>query len=234
MNALVTTLTDALTGSLLLAMLAAFVWGVLSIVLSPCHLASIGLAAGFLGIYEDARRARAATFAAVFAAGILLTIAVAGALTVAAGRIAGDLGPWPSYVVAVVFAAIGLYLLGVIELPDMGRRLGGLERHGLLSALVLGVVYGAALGPCAFAFMAPMLGIVFTWAPTDPGRAIATVATFGLGHGAAIVVGTTSITRVQKALSWSSNARAAAWLRGGLGVALIAAGLWFFWAAPYE
>ena len=232
MSSLVTSLTDALAGSLLLALVAAFAWGVLSIVLSPCHLASIGLAAGFLGIYDDARRARATTFAAVFAAGILLTITVVGALTVAAGRIAGDLGAWPNYLIAVVFAAVGLYLLGVIDLPDMGQRRDELKRHGLLSALVLGVVFGTALGPCAFAFMAPMLGIVFKWAATDTARAVAVVATFGLGHCVAIVVGTTSITRVQKALSWSSHARGARWLRGVLGVTLIAAGLWFFWSAP--
>lgn len=232
MSGLVTTLTDALAGSLVLALVAAFAWGVLSIVLSPCHLASIGLAAGFLGIYDDTRRARATTFAAVFAAGILLTIAVAGALTVAMGRIAGDLGPWPSYLIAALFAAVGLYLLGVIELPDLGQRLGGFKRHGLLSALLLGVAFGTALGPCAFAFMAPMLGLVFKWAATDTARAVAVLATFGLGHCAAIVVGTTSITRVQKALSWSSNAPGARWLRGGLGVTLIAAGLWFFWSAP--
>lgn len=232
MTALVTAFTDALEGSLLLAVAAALVWGVLSIVLSPCHLASVGLAAGFLGILDEPRRARATTVASVFAAGVLVTIAVAGALTVAAGRIAGDLGPWPNYVVSVLFAAVGLYLLGVIELPDFGRRVEGVGRRGLGSALLLGVVVGTALGPCAFAFMAPMLGLVFRWAGTDTGRAVAVVAAFGLGHCAAIVVGTASIGRVQRAIRWSSDARAAAWARGGLGVALIAAGLWFLWSAP--
>ena len=231
MSGLATALTDALTGSLLVALAAAFAWGVLSIVLSPCHLASIGLAAGVLGIYDDARRARAALFATVFAAGILVTIAIAGALTVAAGRIAGDLGPWPSYVVAGVFTVVGLYLLDVIELPGAGRRMDGFRRRGLLSALVLGLVFGTALGPCAFAFMAPMLGVVFTWAPTEPARAVAAVAVFGLGHCAAIVAGTTSLTRAQRALSWSSDARGARRLRSALGVALIAAGLWFVWSA---
>ncbi|MCE9634766.1 MAG: cytochrome C biogenesis protein [Planctomycetes bacterium] len=232
MTALVTAFTDALEGSLVLAVAAALVWGVLSIVLSPCHLASIGLAAGFLGIYDAAPRARAATLAAVFAVGILVTIAGAGALTVAAGRIAGDLGPWPNYIVAIVFAAVGLYLLDVITLPDFGRRFDGLRRHGLASAFVLGVLFGTALGPCAFAFMAPMLGIVFKWAGTDTERAVAVVAAFGLGHCAAIVIGTTSIHRVQDALRWSANARAAKWTRASLGVALIATGLWFFWSAP--
>ena len=45
---LLTRLSAALTQSLLVALLGAFLWGVISILLSPCHLASIPLLIGFL------------------------------------------------------------------------------------------------------------------------------------------------------------------------------------------
>ena len=45
---LFTTLTPAVEGTPAIALAAAFVWGVLSIILSPCHLASIPLIIGFI------------------------------------------------------------------------------------------------------------------------------------------------------------------------------------------
>jgi len=41
-------LTHAVEGAPAIAVAAAFVWGVLSILLSPCHLASIPLIVGFI------------------------------------------------------------------------------------------------------------------------------------------------------------------------------------------
>ncbi|HOM68664.1 MAG TPA: hypothetical protein PLQ58_00540, partial [Smithellaceae bacterium] len=45
---LFTWLTGALTGSPEIAIGAAFVWGILSVVLSPCHIACIPLIVGFI------------------------------------------------------------------------------------------------------------------------------------------------------------------------------------------
>jgi hypothetical protein len=47
-NELFTSLTQAVEGAPSVAILASFVWGVLSILLSPCHLASIPLIVGFI------------------------------------------------------------------------------------------------------------------------------------------------------------------------------------------
>ena len=43
-----TSLTQAVEGSAAIAIAASFVWGILSILLSPCHLASIPLIVGFV------------------------------------------------------------------------------------------------------------------------------------------------------------------------------------------
>ncbi len=45
---LFTILYNAMMGSAWLALLASFMWGVLSILLSPCHLSSIPLVVGYI------------------------------------------------------------------------------------------------------------------------------------------------------------------------------------------
>ena len=64
-------LTQAIKGAPAIALSAAFVWGILSIVLSPCHLASIPLIIGFIGKQGRVSALRAFCLSFVFAAGIL-------------------------------------------------------------------------------------------------------------------------------------------------------------------
>ena len=66
------------------ALAASFAWGVLSIVLSPCHLSSIPLIIGFIsGQGAEITARRAFTLSALFSAGILITIGAIGAVTAA-------------------------------------------------------------------------------------------------------------------------------------------------------
>ena len=85
MEQLFTTLTHAVEGTAAIAMAAAFVWGVLSILLSPCHLASIPLIVGFIDQQGRISTRRAFTISLLFAVGILITIGAIGAITAAAG-----------------------------------------------------------------------------------------------------------------------------------------------------
>ena len=42
-----------------------------------------------------------------------------------------------------------------------------MKRKGMLAAFILGLVFGMALGPCTFAYMAPMLAVTFKVAATN-------------------------------------------------------------------
>ncbi len=53
------TLTKAVEGSAPIALAASFIWGILSILLSPCHLASIPLIVGFVSEQGSLTRRRA-------------------------------------------------------------------------------------------------------------------------------------------------------------------------------
>ncbi len=89
---LLTHLTAALTQSLLVALVGAFLWGVISILLSPCHLASIPLLIGFLASEAKSGTTRVFRLSLSFSLGILGSIVLIGAITAAAGRLLGDLG----------------------------------------------------------------------------------------------------------------------------------------------
>src|SRR5512137_2432928 len=120
MQDLFTTLTRAVEGAPAIALSAALIWGILSIVLSPCHLASIPLIVGFIDRQGTMAARRAFLISTLFAVGILLTIAVIGVITALAGRMMGDVGPYGNYFVAAIFFVVGLHLLDVIPLPFSG------------------------------------------------------------------------------------------------------------------
>ena len=90
--------------------------------------------------------------------------------------------------VAGVFFVVGLSLLDVLPLgwstPDSTRFRG----RGLLAALALGLIFGIALGPCTFAYMAPMLGVTFRVSGTDALYGVLLIAAYGIGHCSIIVL----------------------------------------------
>ncbi len=227
-----TALSRAIEGAPGVALAAAAAWGVLSILLSPCHLASIPLIVGFVGEQGNIPTRRAFALSLLFATGILITIGLIGVITAAAGRMMGDLGPWANYGVAVIFFVVGLHLLGVIPLPLAGAGQVGFKRKGLLAAFILGLVFGIALGPCTFAYMAPVLAITFKVAAEQPLYAATLLTAYGVGHCALIVIAGTSTEMVEHVLRWDSSSRGPVILKRVCGVLVLLGGLWLIYTAP--
>ena len=231
MQAFLSSLSRAVEGAPALALGASFLWGVLSIVLSPCHLASIPLIIGFIDEQEVKSARRAFTLSLLFSAGLLATIALVGMITALAGRMMGDLGRWGNYGVAGLFFVIGLHLLDIVPLPFRASGVG-MKRKGRLAAFLLGLIFGLALGPCTFAFMAPMLGVAFKVASDHLLYGALLLAAYGAGHCSVIVAAGTSTELVEKALSWNRTSRGAILLRRMCGLLIILGGLWMLYSAP--
>ncbi len=232
MEQLFTSLTHAVESTPLIALGAALVWGILSILLSPCHLASIPLIVGFIDEQGRTAPRRAFLIALLFATGILLTIALIGGITAAAGRMMGDVGRYGNYFVALIFFAVGLHLLGVIPMPGSGPGQVGMKRKGLLAAFILGLVFGIALGPCTFAYMAPMLGVTFKLGAEQPLYAGSLLLMYGIGHCGVIVAAGTSTGLVQKYMNWNEASKGAVILKKVCGVLVLLGGLYLIYTAP--
>jgi cytochrome c-type biogenesis protein len=231
-EALFATLTHAAAGTPVIALAAAFAWGILSIVLSPCHLVSIPLIVGFIDEQGRISTRRAFLISTLFAVGILITIALIGAITAFAGRMTGDVGRFGNYLVAVVLFVVGLHLLDVIHLPFSGLGQVGMKRKGGLAALILGLVFGIALGPCTFAYMAPVLGITFNLAATNLPYGILLLLFYGIGHCSVIVLAGTSTELVQHYLKWNEYSKGAVALKKLCGVLVLLGGACMVYSAP--
>jgi len=219
-------LTQAVENIWFIAIPAAILWGILSILLSPCHLASIPLVISFIDGQGRISAKRAFWISTLFALGILTTIAIIGVITAAAGRLAGDLGSWTNYLVAGIFFLIGLHLVGVIQIPFPGASNLKLKQKGPLTALLLGLIFGIALGPCTFAYMAPILGIAFKESAGNMTYGILLMIAYGLGHCSVIVLAGTFTEIVQRYMNWNEKSKATIVIKKTCGIAILLAGLY--------
>jgi len=232
MQQLFIVLTRAVESSPLIALSASVVWGILSILLSPCHLASIPLIVGFIGDQGQIAVKKAFRLSVIFSIGIFVTIGLIGVITALLGRIAGDVGPWGNYIVAVVFIFVGLYLLELVKFPGLrGINQPMIKRRGMLAAFILGLIFGVAVGPCTFAYMAPMLAVTFRVSGTQALYGISLLLMYAAGHCMVIILAGTLAESVETYLNWNERSKSTAIIRKVCGILVILAGLYMFWKA---
>lgn len=232
MQELFVTLTHAIEGTPAIALAAAFAWGILSILLSPCHLASIPLIVGFIDDQGHISTRRAFFMSTLFAVGILITIGLIGAITAVAGRMLGDMGSYANYLVAVVFFFAGLYLLDAIPISLSGLGQVNMKRKGMWAAFILGLVFGIALGPCTFAYMAPMLGVTFNLSATNIPYGVLLLLFYGIGHCTVLVAAGTSTGLVQGYLNWTKESKGALVVKWICGILVLMGGLYMVCGPP--
>ena len=208
---------------------ACFVWGILSILLSPCHLASIPLIVGFVGHQGKISRKDAFLISFLFSFGILLTISVIGGVTSFAGRMLGDVGAGANYFVAIVFFIVGLLLLDVVKIPWSAPAVNTVKKRGLWGGFLLGLIFGLALGPCTFAYLAPLMAIAFKTGGSDVFYGAVLLILYGIGHCSVIVLAGTFTEVVQQYMDWNEKSPATLILRRICGVMIILAGLYMIY-----
>ena len=223
-------LSNSIQSNLIIALTASLLWGMLSILLSPCHLASIPLIIAFIGEQGKMPTKRAFWLATSFSLGILTTITAIGLITGFLGRMFGDIGFYGNYIVAVIFFIIGLHLLEVIQLPFLGKTNQPVfQKKGLLAAFGLGLIFGIALGPCTFAYMAPMLSIVFTVSVTQFFYGTVLLFAYGIGHCSVIIFAGTFTEIIQNYLNWNESSKGVLVVKKICGILIILGGIYLIW-----
>jgi cytochrome c-type biogenesis protein len=239
-------LNQSLAGAPLLALAGAVGWGVASILLSPCHLASIPLVIGYMSGAGDAGAhrgspgrppdqrmglGRGARISLAFGAGMLLTIAGVAVVAVLLGSLLTNVGSLLGYSMAAVFLVVGLELLGVLDLSSKVPGVPLFQGRGAWGAFLLGLLFGLALGPCTLAFLAPVLSASVAVAATSPILAGSLTLAYGVGHCGVIVVAGSSVGWVQGVLEWNQRSRGLTLLRQATGVLLIVGGVYLIYRA---
>ena len=203
------TINSWMSQGLLLGGLGCLLWGVVSVLFSPCHLASIPLIIGYVGGQNHLIEGRKATlYAVVFTTGLFLTIAAIGLICSLLGRMLGDVGSYWTIVVGFILLWVALDMLGVAKcsLPG-GGLMAKFTLKGLTGAFVLGLAYGILSGSCTFGFIAPILAIISVQDTFVAGLVF--ILLFGIGHCLPIAVAGSSTAMVKRLLA-NSN-----WQQGG-------------------
>ena len=118
-------------------------------------------------------------------------------------------------------------MLDVINPNWNGFKVKQIKPGSLIAVLILGLLFGLALGPCTFAYMAPVLGIVFETAKTNYILSIVFLASFAVGHCSVIIGAGTLAGKVQRYLNWTETSKVTIWIKRICGLLVIAGGVYF-------
>jgi len=208
------------------AAVGCFLWGMVSVLFSPCHLASIPLIVAYVAGQETAVNPRqAGWYAGVFTLGLFITIACIGIVCALLGRMLGDVGLWWQVLVGGVLIWVSLGMLGVeaCSMPD--SWLYRLNLRGLRGALGLGLAYGVLSGSCTFGFVAPILAIVTVQQKIITGSVM--MILFAIGHCLPIVIAGSFSALAREITENSAWQGAGLWFRKSAGVVIGMLGLYF-------
>ncbi len=220
------TVNQWITGSTPLAAAGCFIWGLISVLFSPCHMASIPLIVGYVGGQNKMVHPRqAGIYSVLFTLGLFLTIAFIGIICAILGRMLGDVGNYWQILIGAILIWVALGMLGVEKCSISGSLIHGLKLRGKTGAFVLGLAYGILSGSCTFGFIAPILAIITIQEKVMTGLML--IILFGMGHCLPIAIAGSSVAAVRRLMENSAWQGAGTWFRKGAGALVGFLGFYF-------
>ena len=220
------TINAWMSQGLVLGGLGCFLWGMVSVLFSPCHLASIPLIVSYVaGQQQIIAGRKAVLYAVLFTVGLFITIAVIGFICALLGRMLGDVGPYMSIAVGAILVWVSFDILGIASCSMSNGLLAKIQVKGMFGAFVLGLAYGILSGSCTFGFIAPILAIITVQQKIVTG--VIFILLFGLGHCIPIAVAGSSTALVQRFLDNNAWQRGSALFRRLAGLCIGALGIYF-------
>ena len=220
-----------LQGSLFLALLAAYIGGVV-VSFTPCTYPLIPVTVGFIGARAASSKTRGFILSLFYVFGLAVAYSALGSLAALSGKIFGQMQTTPLtyFLMANLFIIMGLAMLGVfkISLPvpqKLMQATGGVKK-GFVGSFLLGAVSGFVIGPCTAPILGVILGYVALQTNVWMGIALLFIFSFGMGT-LLIIVGTFTglITSLPKSGKWMEK------INYIFGFILIGAGEYFLYIA---
>lgn len=208
----------------ILAYGASYLGGMLATA-SPCILASIPLVIGFVGGYAGGNQKQAFIYSLTFVLGLALVMSALGALAALMGTMFGMTGPVWYFILALVLITMGLHLTGLINLKLETSQKFLPQRTGLWGALILGMLFGTVLSPCA----SPVLAVILTLAAVQGRVAYGSSLLFAyaLGQGTLIILAGTFTGLIESFLQ-SRGANMSTRIQQMAGVLIFFVGVYIF------
>jgi len=220
------TVNEWIAGGPAIAALGCFLWGVISVAFSPCHLASIPLIVAYVaGQQQILKPKEAGYYSVAFGLGLFITIALIGIVCALLGRMLGDVGNYWQILVGLILLWVALGMFGVEKCSMSGSLLYRLNLKGIFGAFALGLAYGVLSGSCTFGFIAPILAIITIQQKVALG--VLFILLFAIGHCLPIVVAGSSGAAVRGLLENSTWQGAGKWFRKGAGAVIGILGIYF-------
>lgn len=220
------TVNQWIAGGTAIAALGCFVWGMISVMFSPCHLASIPLIIAYVGgQHQTLSPKQAGYYAFLFTLGLFITIAVIGIVCAVLGRMLGDVGNYWQILIGLLLVWLALGMFGIEKCSISGSLLYRLNLRGLFGAFTLGLAYGVLSGSCTFGFVAPILAIITIQQKLVTG--ILFIVLFAVGHCLPIVAAGCSTAAVRRLMENSTWQDASKWFRKGAGMFIGLLGIYF-------
>ena len=204
-------------------------FGGVTLSFSPCVYPLIPVTAGFIGVNGKASRMRGFFLSFLYVTGLAATYAALGLAATLTGKMFGAISVHPAtqVTVGVVFILFGLSMFNVfaIYFPSIAR-LSRVQKGGLWSVVLLGLVSGLVASPC----VAPALGAILVYLATTKNviYGVTLLVTFAYGMGLTLILAGTfsaALLRLPKAGRWMLYFERAA------ACVLIAAGIYFIFNA---
>jgi cytochrome c-type biogenesis protein len=229
---LVNNLNLYMKGSVILAIFAAYLGGVL-ISFTPCTYPLIPVTVGIIGAQGSSSKLRGFFLSLSYVAGLALTYTFLGGVAALSGRLFGQMQttPWTYFVMANLCLIMGLSMLDVfsisLPLPQKLMKLtGNGGNKGFVTSFLIGTVSGVVIGPCTAPALAVLLGYVALRTNMLLGMSLLFVFAFGMGT-LLIIFGTFAgvITALPQSGKWMTK------IKFIFGVILIGAAEYFLYTA---
>ena len=225
------TINQWMAGSPATSAAGCFIWGMVSVMLSPCHMASIPLIVAYVGGQSKILKPKqAGIYSIAFTTGLFITIALIGVICAFLGRMLGDVGSYWQVIIGMILIYVALGMAGVEACSMSGRLLCRLNVRGFFGAFVLGLLYGVVSGSCTFGFIAPILAIITVQQKVIIGMAL--IVSFAAGHCLPIVIAGSSTAAVQRLVENTAWQGAGNMFRKGSAVFIGMLGIYFM-ANPF-
>lgn len=214
-------INELLRVNLVWAFVMSFIWGLISILLSPCHLSGIPLI--LLSFKKENTISR--TIYIKFSIGLILSFVIALFTIYFFKGLLLSLSVSSELILAIVLIISGIQLLDLINF-GFDLKYDQVNRDKFYAPLIIGLIFGLLIGPCTLAFAMPIVSFSGVLSDKLDIVTLSVLSLFSLGHMLGVVLIGFSIDRTTE---WLRKKVFIDWMKKAVGVLLLFVGMVFIY-----